>query len=618
MPCLMLSTALEPAPRLLVRLSGACRIGLASLLAGVVVILWAFSLSRNLFDPMGYDQALYQYMVERMMAGQRLYVDIWDQNGPGIVAIHWLSTHLVGSSPVALRVFDAFWQVWTFAALVGLALRDGRGWSVGWLAAALYILSYYSMGYVHTAQREGFAVLPLLLMVHLVLAWPPVVHEPSRQQKPPGLFHRLHCTPAGLRSLRFFATGVLGLFVFTIKPPLGLAFGVIWLYTLGQAVSQRGRGVRALAPLAALSFGFFAAAVAATALLVHVSTWDAVWGILSRRDIPGYILGPSLIRNILPGVMAGAGCIALAAVMGFEARLSQGVTRPAWVVGIACMVFALLLSLRSWSEWRHVWMVFAGVWIPATGSILLCPWRDRSETWRLALLVLLGATGALVLQGQFFLYHLPPLLALAAYLAAVEISDRVHELPQTMQLRPVWIAVCAGCVTYLAVGQWWPTMSFVTSRPYVLSERSLADHYTSITKHKLSCPTYATTIKVAGRLRELTADDEPIANLFHDVRIYYFARRPPVCKLVSMHVAYQHLFADYMQAIRDRRPKVIVARIPESLRQSGDLASIEAAVFAEAEAFFGPPGRAIRELYHANELIGDVCLLRPRCADAHR
>jgi len=565
------------------------RIRTVVLPAGVLVI-WAFSLSRSLFDPIGYDQALYQYMAERVIAGDRLYVDVWDQNGPGIVAIHWLSTRLVGSSPVALRLFDAGWQALTLLALIGLAGRDGRCRTVGWIAAGLYALSYYSMGYVHTAQREGFAVLPLLLMLHLVIRG----------------------NSARWCKTRFFAAGALGLFVFSIKPPLGLAFGAVWLYTIAAAWRHRRGGLRALHPVALLTLGFLAAAAAGVALIAHAGSWDACWGVLSRRDMPGYVQGPKLIRTILPGIVVGAAALAVCLVVASKTRARGVLSQPVRTWAIGCMLFTLLLSCRQWLGWQHVLVCFSGLWIPAFASLIRTEWRERSETWQLTTAMLLAVTAAVILQGQFFLYHLPPMLALAAYLAATEIVDAFSTMSASGASRPVWPVLCLGSIAYLIAGQWWPTMSFVTAHPHVLAGTNLADHYTSITKHKLSCPTYATTIKATDRIRELTREDEPIATLFHEARIYYFARRPAVYKLLCMQSIYAHMFADYMQAIHDRRPKVIVARIPERLRESGDLHAIEAAVFNEAESFFGPPARTIRELYHVTERIDDLCLLAPK------
>jgi hypothetical protein len=80
--------------------SGGVRAGTV-LLATIWAVVFCVSLSRSLFDPIGYDQAFWQYVTERVMAGERMYVDVWDQNAPGVLGIHALSTWLVGRSPLA-------------------------------------------------------------------------------------------------------------------------------------------------------------------------------------------------------------------------------------------------------------------------------------------------------------------------------------------------------------------------------------------------------------------------------------------------------------------------------------------------------------------------------------
>ncbi len=558
------------------------------IVALVVILAWAFSLSRSLFDPIGYDQAMYQYMAERIMVGDRLYVDVWDQNGPGIVAIHWISTYLVGRDPVSLRIFDAGWQFLTLVALFSLAARAGRRYLAGWLACGLYLLTYYSLGYVQTAQREGFTVLPILLSIHLV------------------------ASRGTYQFTRGFLAGALGLFVFTIKPPMGLCFGALWLYAFSVGWRERKHGHPTWPILAGMTLGFLATAGGGVALLSHLGSWQGFWGIITRRDIPGYIQGPRLIWTAFPLLAAGAGTIGLISLGLLHHRGNPTKHECARVSVIATILFGLLVTSQLWPSWQQILTRFIGLWIPALGSILICAWHDREEIWRLCLLMLLASCAALIAQGQFFSYHLPPMLAFAAYIAAIEIDDRIKTFHTESGGQHAWLSFCIAAIISLAVGPWWSTMSMVTKRPYVLSGTTLGDHYTSITKHKLSCPTYATTLKVAHRIQELTNENNPIASLMHEARFYYFARRPSVYKLIAMQEAYRHMFAEYMQAIRSRRPKVLVARIPEALRLSQDLQAIQAAVYTQTETFFGPPGTTIRELYQVVETIDDVCILQPK------
>ena len=182
--------------------------------------VWLISLSRSIFDPIGFDQALYQYITDRVMLGQRLYTDVWDQNAPGIVGIHWLATVLVGRDPDGPANLRRDLARHDTRRLGGTGHARRAPMAAGWLAASLYALAYYGLGYTQTAQREGFAVLPLLLAVH-ALAPGQSIHESLK----------------GLAS-RHVLAGAMCFVAFIIKPPLGLCFGVLWLMELAGLWSR--------------------------------------------------------------------------------------------------------------------------------------------------------------------------------------------------------------------------------------------------------------------------------------------------------------------------------------------------------------------------------------------
>ncbi len=371
-------------------------------LAALWLVVWTASLSRSLFDPIGFDQAAWQYATERVMAGQRMYVDVWDQNAPGVIGVHWLSTVLVGRSPLALRVFDAIWQLATMGLLVSLAARDGRRSSVGWLAAALYALAYYGTGYVHTAQRDGFAVLPMLLMLHAAV-------------------DAVRAGGKG-RSLGMgLVAGVMGFAVFAIKPPLGLCYGAVWIFFLSEVWRRRIDG-RLLAGWLGLTAGFLVAAAAGIAWMMHLGWWSAFVQTMTRSDIPGYTKGPWMVRQLLPTV--GMAIVLMAsiavAVRGGRAssqtkievgRLPEGV--GLWLVGV--FVCVVMLTVVQWTEWQPIALGLAGLWVPAVGSVLVCTWAGRSVAWRLVMLTAVASAASIVFQGRFFLYHFHPLIACASW-----------------------------------------------------------------------------------------------------------------------------------------------------------------------------------------------------------
>lgn len=568
----------------------------------MLVVLFATSLSRSLFDPLGKDQAQYQFMAERVLAGDRLYADVWDQNAPGIVVIHCVATVLFGDNPTSLRVFDAIWQLFTIVAIVWLGGRDGGRWAAGWLAAALYCLAYYGYGFVETGQREGFIVLPLLIMVHVILARPTTVRA------------------GGYHSAYLALAGCMGFAVFFIKPPMGLCFGVIWLILLYDGWRSREQGVRAFRDVALLSCGFVAAAVISGIAMHRLGWWTGFWEILTRKNVPNYILGPWMVREMMPRTAAGLLVIAFGVLTSLAL---SGRTRSAgrfglaamgewvWLVLAATVLLLVQYVLRYWENWSVVFMRSAGVWVPALGAFLLCPWKDRSRAWRTAMLLAAACLAALVLQGRSSPYRFPPIWAFAGYLAAAELVTRMSRLRESGQVEKLWVACCFAVVAQTAVGHWGTTMTAQTWSPYVLAGTSLSQHYQRCTRNSTTC-SYATAAAVAARVQQLTREDDAITSLFDDPRLCCFAKRPAVHRLIRLHPAFRPLFKEYMEAIDRKRPTVVLAQVPPNANAGRDLTAVESTVFNELEAFVGPSAEVIRRNYRLTEIIDNVGILRPK------
>lgn len=586
------------APLLKPESRAAAKVRAATLLApATFIIVWIISLSRSLFDPIGFDQALWQFITERLMAGDRMYVDIWEQNWPGIIAIHWLSTKLVGTSPMALRMFDAGWQALTIAALVALGGRDHGRWRSGWLAGTLYALSYYSMGYVHTAQREGFAVLPLLLAVHLLLPR----HRASRTW----------CLPGA-------AAGALCFAAFVIKPTLGLCFGMLWLLSVHDGWRRREQGFTAWAKTAGLSLGFVLAGAAGIAAMMHLRWWSGFLPVVLRQEMSGYVQGPQLIRELC--LYAAIGSVV---VLGAVGAMQMGQIRQTVrekrgqlihalrLSGVALAVMGLMLTVQRWPDWQAVFLPIAGLLIPAIGAVLIWSWRGRSRVWQMAMLMMLAGLGSIVLQGRFFLYQFPPLLAFASYLAAQEIIMRMKRLGARRPLHGVWAMVCLGCVAHLAGSTWGRTMTYYSDSAYVLAHRTLDEHYTSITKHKTSYPAWSTTAKTAAVIRDITDNDDRIACLVDEPRLYYLARRAPVHRLLLTNPVLKPMFPEYIEAIQAQRPEVLISRLGKTAPEITDEDLIHDAVFDHERSRLGEEIECLRPLYRVTHVVDDLCVLQP-------
>jgi hypothetical protein len=75
--------------------------------------------------------------------------------------------------------------------------------------------------------------------------------------------------------------------------------------------------------------------------------------------------------------------------------------------------------------------------------------------------------------------------------------------------------------------------------------------------------------------------------------------------------AFQPKFDGFIRTICEKRPLVVLARWPKALRAPADNAALTDSVLAEAEAFFGPVARSLRDEYQVAEVVDDVCLLQP-------
>lgn len=566
--------------------------------------VWAFSLSRNIFDPPGFDQAFFQYCTDQILAGRTEHAPFWFTNAMGPLLFHVLATLLFGAVPMAMRLMDLVWQIPVFAGFVWLGGRDRR-WAVGWLAATLYALVYYGMGYVHTGQREGLAVMPMMILAHLA-----VTPTGSSRSSPARTF------------LLWMVGGLAGFLAFSIKPTLGAAFGAIWLYVLIEAV--RARSVQRqgrLAPIGGLTLGFIGSASLAAAICLGTGLWSG-WGDaigLGRAMPPGYCEGPDCVRRLWPYMVQAFGLLAAGAmawlvmsrrsVGGDLRRLARRVPVP-WVVALT--VFGLLALHHKWPASRSLFTEPFGVLIPALGGMFALAWRERSPAWRACALLMAASALSVLIQGKFFVYHMLPLFAFGSYLSADELVRGFDTLPEGSRRRQVWLGVCLAGVCHLAFCQWFYKMTFHTASPYVLAGTTLDEHYTGVTRHKRRYPAWGTTVAVARYVRERTSPDEPIVCLFRYPRLYYLARRPVTHPLISVNGWFRHLFPEFLGEIKHQRPRIAIARVPRHLRGMSDKEAATAGVFAEVESLFGEQASFLRDRYRLSAVMDDVAILERR------
>ena len=181
----------------------------------------------------GRDQGIYGVVAERWRHGVWPYEGAWDFKPPGIFLIYVAVQGTLGSSEWALRAAEALATVGLLAGLHAYACRVLRSEVVGLVAGMLALLTHIQLDFWHTAQPETFGA-PLLVVALLLSdlegAWASIL------------------------------LGLVGGFLFLVKPPLGAAAAMPLALRLVQGRASFGRlcvaAAASLVPIALVVLAF--------------------------------------------------------------------------------------------------------------------------------------------------------------------------------------------------------------------------------------------------------------------------------------------------------------------------------------------------------------------------
>jgi len=108
-----------------------------ALIVWIAALRWPFFL----YEPTGPDEGLYLAAAVRMLAGARLYTDVWDNKPVGIYLVYAAIAATLGSSRAALNLASAL-AVLASAWLLYLIGRDATGRKQPGIIAAFMLPAY--------------------------------------------------------------------------------------------------------------------------------------------------------------------------------------------------------------------------------------------------------------------------------------------------------------------------------------------------------------------------------------------------------------------------------------------------------------------------------------------
>lgn len=357
-----------------------CR--LLILLGGLLVGLTA------LVYPFGRDQGIHAFIADALLRGEVPYRDVFNVKPPLTTPIHAAALLLFGPSMTAIRLLDLLWTLATALALYRfgrLAVPDRR---VGLLAALLYFPLYYSFGYWHTAQTDGWANLPLIAALCLALR---AVERPAEAGAPESL-------------RRWALAGACLALAVLLKYTLAAVIPLLFAWS---AMATGGDWSARLRAAMACGFGFLLPCAAVAALL------GAVGALGPFIEIQLFLKSYTAIRELDLATVAGDPL----------ARLARQ-----WKLIAGVILIGLVWAVAQQRSGR--------------------PDPQERRGWGLVLLWLAGGYGSALLQGKFFGYHLLPLLPPLALLGAAGLLVLDRALPRR---RPALRAGVGGLLIVLLI-----------------------------------------------------------------------------------------------------------------------------------------------------------------------
>ncbi len=240
-----------------------------------IAVLVAFRL-RAFGLPLETDECNYAYIGARLLAGDRLYVDVWDHQPFGVFALFALVIALFGDAPVVFRLVALAFSIVSLA-FIALILQRTSGRQAAILGAALFALASSDPGTGGEGCNREIYMNTLILAAwyFAIRAQPPL---PFRERV------GVRVKGPGAQWPSVLLSGLLLALASTLKPIVA----IYWLLLALWLVARSARTSRARAPVATL------AVFAAGPLLV----WIAAFSYFAATDRFSEFVDAALLFNV--------------------------------------------------------------------------------------------------------------------------------------------------------------------------------------------------------------------------------------------------------------------------------------------------------------------------------
>ncbi|MBN1511638.1 MAG: glycosyltransferase family 39 protein [Phycisphaerae bacterium] len=285
-------------------------------------VLMAFRL-HAFGGPLETDECNYAYIGARLLAGDRLYVDVWDHQPPGVFVLFAGLIALAGGSETAIRLVALLGSLATLG-LIYLVARKGMRPGSAWFAALLYAMASSDPGMAGEGANREIYMNALAVGSIACLMRPTIA--------------------------RITVAGVLLGLASTMKTVVAAQWAAL---LIALWIGQTGGGRRAISRLARMTLAF-----AAGPALV----WIAVAGYFAVTDRFAVFYDAVFTYNLTYSQMASAPLARFAEFFVAGRPSSWAVFRtalPLWLAGGAGLVVAAVTLRRRDRAWTALVLALA-------------------------------------------------------------------------------------------------------------------------------------------------------------------------------------------------------------------------------------------------------------------